>query len=128
MTAKIDKFIENLKKLSLIEASELVKKIEETFNVNTSYVSTFDSNTSTNEKNIEETTEKLEFNVSLEEVPKDKKISVLKVIRSITGLGLKEVKEIVDSVPKIIKENVNKETADSIKKQIEDAGGKISIN
>nr|YP_009193331.1 ribosomal protein L12 [Nitzschia sp. IriIs04]BAT70256.1 ribosomal protein L12 [Nitzschia sp. IriIs04] len=127
MTEKIDKFIENLKKLTLIEASELVKKIEETFNINTSSILTFDSNTSNNEKILEETAEKLEFNVSLDEVPKDKKISVLKVIRSITGLGLKEVKEIVDSVPHIIKENVNKETADSIKKQIEDAGGKISI-
>nr|QES95250.1 ribosomal protein L12 [Nitzschia sp. (in: diatoms)] len=127
MTEKIDKFIENLKKLSLIEASELVKRIEETFDITTSYVSTSNLNLADNIKTIEETTEKIEFNVNLEEVPKDKKISVLKVIRSITGLGLKEVKEIVDSVPKIIKENIDKETADSIKKQIEEAGGKVSI-
>jgi len=76
---------------------------------------------------VEEVEEKTEFNVMLDEVPADKKIAVLKVVRAITGLGLKEAKELVESAPKTIQEGVAKDTAEDSKKQIEAAGGKVSL-
>jgi large subunit ribosomal protein L7/L12 len=75
----------------------------------------------------EEVEEKTEFNVMLDEVPADKKIAVLKVVRGLTGLGLKEAKELVESTPKVIQESLGKEAAEDAKKQIEEAGGKVSL-
>ena len=71
--------------------------------------------------------EKTEFDVMLEEVPADKKIAILKIVRGITGLGLKEAKELVESAPKVIQEAVAKDAAEETKKQVEDAGGKVSL-
>ena len=71
--------------------------------------------------------EKTEFDVVLEEVPADKKIAILKVVRGLTGLGLKEAKEMVEAAPKAVKEAVTKDDAEDAKKQIEEAGGKVSI-
>ena len=71
--------------------------------------------------------EKTEFDVVLEEVPGDKKIAILKVVRGLTGLGLKEAKEMVESAPKPIKEGVAKEDAEDAKKQLEDAGAKVTV-
>lgn len=76
----------------------------------------------------EDVEEKTEFNVMLDEVSADKKIAVLKIVRSITGLGLKEAKELVESAPKLIQEGLAKDAAEDIKKQIEEAGGKVSLN
>ena len=70
--------------------------------------------------------EKTEFDLVLEEVPADKKIAILKVVRGMTGLGLKEAKAIVESAPKVIKEAVAKEAAEEGKKELEDAGAKAS--
>ena len=75
----------------------------------------------------EEVEEKTEFDVMLDEVPADKKIAVLKVVRSITGLGLKEAKELVESAPKVLQAAVGKDAAEEAKKQIEEAGGKASL-
>ena len=71
--------------------------------------------------------EKTEFDVILEEFPSDKKIAILKVVRTITGLGLKEAKDLVESTPKSLKEGTTKDDAESIKKQLEDAGAKVTI-
>ena len=76
---------------------------------------------------VEEVEEKTEFNVMLDEVPADKKIAVLKVVRGLTGLGLKEAKELVESAPKQIKESLPKDAAEDVKSQIEAAGGKASL-
>jgi large subunit ribosomal protein L7/L12 len=75
----------------------------------------------------EEVEEKTEFNVMLDEVPADKKIAVLKVVRGLTGLGLKEAKELVESAPKQVQEGVAKDAAEDAQKQIEAAGGKASL-
>jgi large subunit ribosomal protein L7/L12 len=75
----------------------------------------------------EEVEEKTEFNLMLDEVPADKKIAILKVVRGLTGLGLKEAKELVESAPKQIQEGLAKDAAEDAKKQIEDAGGKVSL-
>ena len=126
MSKKIDQIVEDLKTLTLLEASELVNKIEQTFDVDASVNvgGTAMVMASTDTPKVEE---KTEFNVMLDEVPADKKIAILKVVRSLTGLGLKEAKQLVESAPQQIQESVQKEVAEEAKKQIEDAGGKVSL-
>ena len=127
MSQKIDQIIEELKTLTLLEAAELISKIEESFGVDASAVSGPAVIMSTAPTVVEEVEEKTEFNVMLDEVPADKKIAVLKVVRSLTGLGLKEAKELVESAPKIVQEAVAKEAAEAAKLQFEGAGGKASL-
>ena len=127
MSEKIDKIVEDLKTLTLLEASELVTKIEETFNVDASAMAGPAMVMTSANGADEEVEEKTEFNLMLDEVPADKKIAILKVVRSLTGLGLKEAKELVESAPKQIQEDMPKDSAEEAKKQIEDAGGKASL-
>jgi len=130
MTEKITNIIEQLKSLTLLEASELVKEIETVFGVDASVSSggmvmvgqTTDAGTGSNEEQ-----EKTEFDVLLESVPAPKKIAILKVVRSLTGLGLKEAKDLVESAPKLLKEAISKEDANDIKKKLEDAGATVAI-
>ena len=126
MSEKIDQIVEDLKTLTLLEASELVTKIEETFGVDAS-AAAGGTMVMAAAAPAEEVEEKTEFNVMLDEVPADKKIAVLKVVRGLTGLGLKEAKELVESAPKQIQEGLAKDAAEDAKKQIEDAGGKVSL-
>jgi large subunit ribosomal protein L7/L12 len=126
MSEKIDQIVEDLKTLTLLEASELVTKIEETFGVDAS-ASSWWWNGNGSCCSAEEVEEKTEFNVMLDEVPADKKIAILKVVRGLTGLGLKEAKELVESAPKQVQEGLAKDAAEDAKKQIEDAGGKVSL-
>ena len=126
MSEKINQIIEDLKTLTLLEASELVTAIEETFGVDAS-AAAGGAVVMAAAGPAEEVEEKTEFDISLDEVPSDKKIAILKVVRGITGLGLKEAKELVESAPKVIQEAVAKETAEDAKKQIEEAGGKVSL-
>ena len=127
MSEKIDQIVEDLKTLTLLEASELVSKIEETFGVDASAAAGGGMVMAAAPGAVEEVEEKTEFNLMLDEVPADKKIAVLKVVRGLTGLGLKEAKELVESAPKQIQEGVAKDAAEDAKKQIEDAGGKASL-
>jgi large subunit ribosomal protein L7/L12 len=127
MSEKIDQIVEDLKTLTLLEASELVTKIEETFGVDAS-AAAGGGVVMAAAAPAEDVEEKTEFNLMLDEVPADKKIAVLKVVRGITGLGLKEAKELVESAPKVLQENIAKDAAEDAKKQIEDAGGKASLN
>jgi len=126
MSDKINQIVEELKTLTLLEASELVSQIEETFGVDAS-AAVGGGAVVMAAAAAEEVEEKTEFNVMLDEVPADKKIAVLKVVRTLTGLGLKEAKELVESTPKIVQEAVSKDTAEDAKKQIEEAGGKVSL-
>ena len=127
MSEKITQIVEELKTLTLLEASELVTAIEETFGVDASASVGGNVVMAAAPGAIEEAEEKTEFNVMLDEVPADKKIAVLKVVRGLTGLGLKEAKELVESTPKVIQESLGKEAAEDAKKQIEEAGGKVSL-
>lgn len=134
MSAKTDQILEDLKSLSLLEASELVKQIEEAFGVDASasgggmmMMPGMMPGAAAATADAEPEEEKTEFDVVLEEVPADKKIAILKVVRGLTGLGLKEAKEIVEAAPKAIKEGVTKEDAEDAKKQLEEAGGKVSL-
>nr|YP_010197677.1 ribosomal protein L12 [Gracilaria flabelliformis subsp. simplex]UAD86093.1 ribosomal protein L12 [Gracilaria flabelliformis subsp. simplex] len=130
MNTKINNIINDLKSLTLLEAAELVKQIEETFNIDASIVSqnpAIVTPAATDSSTKNETEEKTEFDIILEEVPANKKIAILKVVRSITGLGLKEAKELVESAPKTIKESTTKDNSEELKKQLEEAGAKVSI-
>nr|QUE29366.1 ribosomal protein L12 [Erythrotrichia longistipitata] len=129
MTNKIDTIIEELKGLTLLEAAELVKQIEEVFDVDASAAASGGMVMMPGVAGgaTEEAEEKTEFDVSLEEVPSDKKIAILKIVRGITGLGLKEAKDLVESAPKVVKEGTSKDDAEDIKGQLEAAGAKVVI-
>lgn len=127
MSEKINQIVEELKTLTLLEASELVSKIEETFGVDASAAVGGGVVMAAAPAAAEEVEEQTEFTVMLDEVPSDKKIAVLKVVRSLTGLGLKEAKELVESAPKQVQESVAKDAAEASKKQLEEAGAKVSL-
>ncbi|WP_017721470.1 50S ribosomal protein L7/L12 [Kamptonema formosum] len=129
MSAATDEILEKLKGLTLLEAAELVKQIEEAFGVSAAapaggMMMMAPAAAAAAPEPVEEQTE---FSVILEEVPADKKIAILKVVRAITGLGLKEAKDLVESTPKPVKEAVAKDAAADIKKQLEEAGAKASV-
>ena len=126
MSDKINQIVEELKTLTLLEASELVAQIEETFGVDAS-AAAGGGMVMAAAAPAEEVEEKTEFDLMLDEVPADKKIAVLKVVRSLTGLGLKEAKGLVESAPKVVQEGIAKEAAEEAQKQIVDAGGKASL-
>jgi len=130
MSAKTDEILEQLKTLTLLEASELVKGIEEAFGVSAAAPAggmMMMAPGAGAAAPAEEVEEKTEFDVILTEVPADKKIAVLKAVRELTGLGLKEAKELVESTPKAVKEAIAKDAAEAAKKDIEAAGGKAEI-
>jgi large subunit ribosomal protein L7/L12 len=130
MSTATDQILEQLKSLTLLEAAELVKQIEEAFGVSAAAPAggmMVMAGAATAAAPAEEVEEKTEFDVVLEEVPADKKIAILKVVRTITGLGLKEAKDLVEAAPKAVKEGTSKADAEDIKKQLEEAGGKVAI-
>lgn len=127
MSAATDEILEKLKTLSLLEASELVSQIEETFGVSAAASAGVVMAAPGAAAAGEAAEEKTEFDVVLEEVPKEKKIAILKVVRTITGLGLKEAKEMVESTPKALKEGVSKDDAEETKKKLEEAGAKVAV-
>jgi large subunit ribosomal protein L7/L12 len=130
MSATTDQIVEQLKTLTLLEASELVKAIEETFGVSAAAPvggMMMAAPAGGGGAAAEEVEEKTAFDLVLDEVPADKKIAVLKIVREITGLGLKDAKDLVEAAPKTVKEGMPKADAEAAKKQIEEAGGKVSI-
>ena len=114
-------FIEEIKKLSVLELNELVKACEEEFGVSAAagvVVAAAPGAAAAEEKD--------EFDVELTEVGAEK-VKVIKVVREITGLGLKEAKDLVDSAPKMVKEAAAKAEAEDIKKRLEEVGAKITL-
>jgi len=134
MSTKTDEILDQLKSLSLLEASELVKQIEEAFGVSAAapvgggmMMMPGTAPGAATTAPVEEVEEQTEFSVILEEVPADKKIAILKVVRTLTGLGLKEAKDLVEAAPKPVKEAIAKDAAEDAKKQLEEAGAKVSV-
>jgi large subunit ribosomal protein L7/L12 len=130
MSTATDEILDKLKSLTLLEASELVKQIEEAFGVSAAapaggmMMMAPGAGAAAPAEPVEE---KTEFDVVLEAVPADKKIAILKIVRELTGLGLKEAKDLVEAAPKAVKEAIAKDAAEDAKKRIEEAGGKVSI-
>jgi|UniRef100_UPI00300388F4 large subunit ribosomal protein L7/L12 len=129
MSTTITEIIEKLKTITLLEATELVAQIEQTFGVDASVPILNGTNPivleSTKEEEIIE--EKTTFDVILEEVPNDKRVPILKVIRALTSLDLKQAKESISDLPKTILQGIAKEEAEAAKQQLETAGGKIKL-
>ena len=121
----VESILESIEKLTLLEAAELVKAMEEKFGVSAAAPVAVAAAPAAAAAPAED--EASEVNVILASVPADKKIAVLKEVRAITGLGLKEAKDLVDGAPKAIKEGVKKEDAEAIKKQLEAAGATVEI-
>jgi len=128
MSTATDEILEKLKGLTLLEAAELVKQIEEAFGVSAAApVGVAIAGPGPAAVAAEAVEEKTEFDVILESVPADKKIAVLKIVRELTGLGLKEAKDLVEAAPKPVKEGIAKDAAEDAKKRIEEAGGQVTI-
>jgi large subunit ribosomal protein L7/L12 len=123
--AKVDTLLEEIKSLTLLEASDLVKKMEETFGVSAA-AATVVAGGGGAAAGAAPAEEKTEFNVVLTDVGGNK-INVIKAVREVTSLGLKEAKDLVDGAPKTVKEGVNKDEAAAIKKKFEEAGAKVEI-
>ena len=121
----IEAILESIEKLTLLEAAELVKAMEEKFGVSAAAPVAVAAAHAAAAAPAEDAD--AEVNVILASVPADKKIAVLKEVRGITGLGLKEAKDLVDGAPKAVKEGVKKEEAEAIKKQLEAAGATVEI-
>ncbi len=116
---------EAIKNMTVLELAELVKELEEEFGVSAAaMVAAAPAAAGAGAEAAVE--EKTEFDVILK-APGDKKINVIKVVREITGLGLKEAKELVDNAPKPVKEGVSKEEAEQIKAKLEEAGAEVEI-
>ncbi|AII44702.1 MAG: 50S ribosomal protein L7/L12 [Cyanobacteriota bacterium] len=131
MSAKTDEILESLKSLSLLEASELVKQIEEAFGVSAAasagVVMAAPGAAGAGGGGGEAAEEKTEFDVILESFDAAAKIKVLKVVRNATGLGLGDAKALVEAAPKPVKEGISKDDAEALKKEIEEAGGKVTV-
>ena len=118
-----EEFIAAIKELSVLELNELVKACEEEFGVSAAAGVVVAAAGAGDAAAAEE---KTEFDVELAEVGAEK-VKVIKVVREVTGLGLKEAKDLVDSAPKMIKEGASKEEADDIKKKLEEVGAKVNL-
>ena len=124
---KVNDIIDQLKSLTLLEAAELVTAIEETFNVSAAAATGGGTVVMAAATGGQEVEEKTDFDLILEDVPADKKIAVLKIVRTLTGLGLKEAKDLVEATPKAIKEGATKDDVEAAKKQLEEAGAKVTV-
>ncbi len=116
-------FIEEIEKLSVLELNDLVKACEEKFGVSAAAGVVV---AAANAGDAAAAEEKTEFDVELTEVGPNK-VKVIKVVREVTGLGLKEAKEVVDNAPKVVKEGATKEEAEEIQKKLEGEGAKVTL-
>jgi len=127
MASKVESILEEIKGLTLLEASDLVKKMEEAFGVSAAAAApVVMAGGAAGAAGGAAAEEKTEFTVVLTEVGANK-INVIKAVREVTSLGLKEAKDLVDGAPKTVKEGVNKDEAATIKKKFEEAGAKVDI-
>jgi large subunit ribosomal protein L7/L12 len=125
--ATTEEWIEELKSISVLELSERIKALEETFGVTAAApVAVAAAPAGGDGGGGGGAEEQTSFTVSLDAAG-DKKIQVIKVVRAVTGLGLKEAKELVDNAPSNVKEDVNKDEAEQVKAQLEEAGGIVSV-
>ena len=126
MAVSKDEILDAISKMSLMEVVELISAMEEKFGVIAAAPVAVAAAPAAGGA-AAPAEEKTEFTVILKEYPADKKVTVIKVIREITGLGLKEAKDLVEAVPSTVKEAVSKADSESFKKKLEEAGAKVEI-
>ena len=125
MSNKTEQLVESLSELSVLEMAELKTALENKWGVKAAAAAVAAAPAAA--AAAPAAAESTDFQVILEKVPDDKKISIIKVVREITALGLKEAKELVDGAPKAIKDTTPKADAEAIKKKVEEAGGKVTL-
>ena len=126
MAVSKDEILDAISKMTLLEVMELVSDMEKKFGV-TAAAPVAVAAAPAGAAAAPAAEEQTEFTVTLKEYPADKKVTVIKVIREITGLGLKEAKDLVEGAPSTVKEAVSKADSDAMKKKLEDAGAKVEI-
>jgi large subunit ribosomal protein L7/L12 len=128
MAVSKDEILEAISNMTVMQVVELIADMEKKFGVTAAApVAMVAGGAAAGGAAAAPAEEKTEFTVILKEYPADKKVGVIKVIRELTGLGLKEAKDLVEGVPGTVKEGVNKADSDSMKKKLEDAGAKVEI-
>ena len=123
----VDQIIERIDGMTILEVNGLVKKIEEKYGVSAAPVAVAAGPAAGGAAAAAPAEEKTEFTVVLKEAPADKKIAIIKEVRAITGLGLKEAKDLVEAAPKEVIKDVNKDDSAKFQKQLEGAGAKVEI-
>ncbi len=127
-TLNIEEIVEVLSHLSVLDMAKLKTALEDKWGVKAAAAAVVAAPAAAAAApGKEAASESTEFKVTLEEVPNDKKIGVIKVVREITGLGLKEAKDLVEAAPKVLKENAPKAEAEEISKKVSTAGGKVTL-
>jgi large subunit ribosomal protein L7/L12 len=126
MAVSKDEILDSISKMSIMEVVELISDMEKKFNV-TAAAPVAMAMAAAPGAAAAAAEEQTEFTVSLKEYPADKKVGVIKVVRELTGLGLKEAKDLVEGAPSTVKEGVTKADAEAMKKKIEEAGAKAEI-
>jgi len=124
--SKVEELVESLSVLTVLEMSELKTALEDKWGVKAAAAAVAVVAPAAGEQ-AESVEESTEFEVTLVEFPAPKKIAIIKVVREITGLGLKEAKGLVEEAPKVLKDSVSKSESEEISKKIEDAGGKVAV-
>ena len=126
MSEKVEKLVEEISALTLVEAADLKKALEDKFGVTAAAPMMMAGAMPAAAEAAAPVEEKTEFDVELTEIGANK-INVIKAVRELTGLGLKEAKDLVEGAPKLVKEGVQKDEANDVKKKLEDAGAKVTL-
>src|ERR1044072_5820858 len=129
MAANKDEILDAISKMTVLEVVELISDMEKKFGVSAAAPVAFAAapGAAAGGAAAAPAEEQTEFAVTLKEYPADKKVTVIKVIREITGLGLKEAKDLVEGVPSLVKEGVAKADSEAMKKKLEEAGAKVEV-
>jgi large subunit ribosomal protein L7/L12 len=127
MAVSKDEILDAISNMTLIQITELISAMEEKFGVTAAAPVAVAAAPAAGGAAAAPAEEQTEFTVTLKEYPADKKVTVIKVIREITGLGLKEAKDLVEGVPSLVKEGVPKADVDAMKKKLEEAGAKVEV-
>jgi large subunit ribosomal protein L7/L12 len=127
MAVSKDEVLDAISKMSVMEVVELIADMEKKFGVTAAAPVAMAAGPAAGGAAAAAVEEQTEFTVTLKEYPADKKVTVIKVIREITGLGLKEAKDLVEGVPSQVKEGISKADVETIKKKLEDVGAKVEV-
>ena len=127
MAVSKDEILDAISKMTLVEVTELISDMEKKFGVTAAAPVAVAAAGGAAAAAAPAAEEQTEFTVVLKEYPADKKVTVIKVVRELTGLGLKEAKDLVEGVPSTVKEAVSKADSESMKKKLEDAGAKVEV-